>query len=148
MPQHSIKLYIVRLQMMYHLKSKQVNVCHLFLEVRSQLSGNDETICIGTAEKRQDTFTSAFLISRPYIFITIQFHLWPLGGQMLFLFSALQPLVLKGSFPNSHQIFIGPCSRPQYIFITNQLHLWPLRVANSFFTLCTLQGRVFNQSSF
>ena len=38
------------------------------------------------------------------------------GPNMFFRVCALQPLVLKGSFPSLQQIFTGPCSRLQYIF--------------------------------
>ena len=40
------------------------------------------------------------------------------GAKCIFLVCALQPLVFNRSFPNSHQIFIGPISRLQYLFIT------------------------------
>ena len=63
----------------------------------------------------------------------LQFHFWPLGGQIC----AIQPLVFNQSFPNSQQIFIGPCFRPQYVFTTFQLHFWPLG-GQLLFLLCGL----------
>ena len=68
------------------------------------------------------------------------------GPNALFLLCALQPLVFNQSFPNLHQIFIWPCSRPQYILVTNSWHLWPLE-GQIHFLLSSLQGRVFNPSS-
>ena len=40
-------------------------------------------------------------------------------AKFVFLVCALQPLAFNQSFPNSHQVFSGPCSTPQYIFATD-----------------------------
>ena len=59
----------------------------------------------------------------------------PLEGHLCFFINVpYNPQFSTRSFPNSHQIFLGPCTRPQYTLPPISYILWPLGANFIFFS--------------
>ena len=97
-----------------HLRSKCIFlVGTLETWVFNRFYSYSHQICIGPRSRRQ------------LIFGTLQFHLWPPGGQIrLFLLCTVKSSVFNWSFSNSHHTFLKPRPTCQEIFSALQFQIY------------------------